>query len=74
MIYNIRNQNTDTTKSQKENKTCFNAHAGRSSAGQQAWRCSYLACSYIFYQNQGFCSYKIVLTKKECNILQNSAQ
>ena len=25
----------------------------------------YLACSYIFYQNQGFCSYKIALIKKE---------
>ena len=26
MIYNIKNRNTDT--SQKEKKTCFNAHAG----------------------------------------------
>ena len=26
-----------------------------------------LGCSKIFFQNQGFCSYKIVLIKKECN-------
>ena len=26
----------------------------------------FLAYSYFFYQNQGFCSYKIVLIKKEC--------
>ena len=28
MIYNTRNRNNDTTESQKEKKTCFNAHAG----------------------------------------------
>ena len=28
MIYNTRNWNKDTTESQKEKKTCFNAHAG----------------------------------------------
>ena len=28
MIDNTRNQNIDTTESQKEKKTCFNAHAG----------------------------------------------
>ena len=28
MIYNNRNQSNDTTESQKEKKTCFNAHAG----------------------------------------------
>ena len=27
----------------------------------------FLACSYIFYQNQGFFSYEIVLIKKESN-------
>ena len=64
MIYNIRNQNTDTTKSQKENKTCFNAHAGRSSAGQQAWRCSYLACSYFFTKTKAFVLIKLFLQKK----------
>ena len=26
MIYNTRNRNNDITKSQKEKKTCFNAH------------------------------------------------
>ena len=28
MICNIRNRSNDTTESQKEKKTCFNAHAG----------------------------------------------
>ena len=28
MIYNTRNRSNDTTESQKEKKTCFNAHAG----------------------------------------------
>ena len=28
MIYNPKNQDNDTTESQKEKKTCFNAHAG----------------------------------------------
>ena len=28
MIYNTRNRNNDTTESQKEKKTCFDAHAG----------------------------------------------
>ena len=28
MIYNTKKQNNDTTDSQKEKKTCFNAHAG----------------------------------------------
>ena len=28
MIYNTRNWSNDTTASQKEKKTCFNAHAG----------------------------------------------
>ena len=28
MIYNTRNQSKDTTESQKEKKTCLNAHAG----------------------------------------------
>ena len=28
MIYNTQNRNNDTTKSQKEKKTCFNAHTG----------------------------------------------
>ena len=26
MIYNTRNRGNDTTESEKENKTCFNAH------------------------------------------------
>ena len=26
MIYNTRNRSNDTTESQKEKKTCFNAH------------------------------------------------
>ena len=26
MIYNIRNRSNDATESQKEKKTCFNAH------------------------------------------------
>ena len=29
MIYNTKNQNNNTTGSQKEKKTCFNAHVGR---------------------------------------------
>ena len=29
MIYNTKNRNNDTTESQKEKKTCLNAHAGR---------------------------------------------
>ena len=33
-------------------------------AGQQAWLCSYLVLNF-FCQNQGFCSYKIILIKKE---------
>ena len=28
MIYNTRNRSSDTTESQNENMTCFNAHAG----------------------------------------------
>ena len=28
MIYNTKNWNNDTTESQKEKKTCCNAHAG----------------------------------------------
>ena len=28
MIYNTRNQSKDTTESQNEKKTSFNAHAG----------------------------------------------
>ena len=28
MTYNTKKQNNDTTESQKEKKTCFNAHAG----------------------------------------------
>ena len=28
MIYNTRNWSNDTTESQKEKQTCFNAHAG----------------------------------------------
>ena len=28
MIYNTKNQSNDTTESQKEKKTCFNARAG----------------------------------------------
>ena len=28
MIYNTRNQNNDTTESQKEKETSFNVHAG----------------------------------------------
>ena len=28
MTYNTRNQNNDTTESQKEKKTSFKAHAG----------------------------------------------
>ena len=28
MIYNTENRNNDTTESQKENKTCFDTHAG----------------------------------------------
>ena len=28
MIYNTSNQSNDTAESQKEKKTCFNAHAG----------------------------------------------
>ena len=27
MIYNTRNQSNDATESQKEKKTCFNAHS-----------------------------------------------
>ena len=27
MIYNTRNQSNDITESEKEKKTCFNAHA-----------------------------------------------
>ena len=29
MVYNTRNWSNDTTESQKEKKTCFNAHVGR---------------------------------------------
>ena len=39
------------------------------SAGQTASLALLLACSYIFCQNQGFCSYKIVLIKKSVKIL-----
>ena len=28
MIYNTKNRNNDTTESQREKKTCFNAHTG----------------------------------------------
>ena len=43
------------------------------SVGQQAWLCFYLFLKF-FYQNQGFCSYKIVLIRKECNYVSNSTQ
>ena len=32
--------------------------------GQQAWLCSYFVCDF-FGENQGFCSYEIVLIKKQ---------
>ena len=122
MVYNTRNWSNDTTESQKEEKTCVNAHFKYSQSNitglnkmlpltslamlkcesrtslhavQYKWQaCSvlmfrfyyfkygyprrfvhmspgtasltlFLACSQIFCQNQGFCSYKIVLIKKK---------
>ena len=43
MTYNTKKQNNDTTESQKEKKTCFNAHAGekvtvQSTVNKQIWK------------------------------------
>ena len=44
MIYNTRNRSNDTTESQKEKKTCFNAHFQYS----QAKGSVLMFCSYYF--------------------------
>ena len=35
MIYNTRNRSNDTTESQKERRTCFNAQEGKRGGGKR---------------------------------------